>query len=387
MKMRLIQLKISIMYFLVLIYVIIFRHKEEDIWLISERGDEARDNGFSFFKYLKSEHPEINSKYVITCDSPDLYKLAKYNKNDIVKYQSWKHMYFFITAKVLASTHIMGFSPEFRMMGKLQRKRLLYFKGKQVFLQHGITKDDSPGLYYENTNLDLFICGAKNEYEYVNKKFKYTNGAVKYTGFARYDDLNSEQNKTILLMPTWRENLYHLSDSEFINSNYYKVYNSLINNNEIEEILRTSGYKLLFYPHYEIQKRIYLFNTSNEHVIVADSKNYSVPKLLKQTSLLITDFSSVYFDVAYMKKPVIYYHFDYDNYRKNHYKEGYFSYEKDGFGDICTTEKEIVLKIKQYLKNNFNVEKKYYDRSNKFFKYRDRNNCERIYNEIIKILK
>lgn len=387
MKMRLIQLKIAIMYVLVLIYVLIFKHKVEEVWIISERGDEARDNGYSFFKYLKDKHPEVNSKYVIASNSIDIDKLSMYNKNDILKYQSWKHIYYFITAKVLISTHIMGYSPEFRMMGKLQRKKILYFKGKQVFLQHGITKDDSSGLYYENTNLDLFICGAKREFDYVSKYFKYTNNAVKYTGLARYDYLKNEFNKTILLMPTWRENLYHLSNYEFINSEYYKKYNSLINNKNIEKILNKYGYKLIFYPHYEIQKRIDLFQTSDKHVIIADSSNYSVPQLLKEASLLITDYSSVYFDVAYLKKPVIYYHFDYDDYRKNHYKEGYFSYKDDGFGKICNKEDEVVSKIEEYIKNNFEVEKKYAERSNKFFVYRDKNNCERIFNEIIKILK
>ena len=188
-------------------------------------------------------------------------------------------------------------------------------------------------------------------------------------------------------MPTWRENLYHLSDSEFINSNYYKRYISLINNKEIDKMLKNNGFKLIFYPHYEIQKRINLFKTTNKNVIIANSYDYSVPELLKQTSLLITDFSSVFFDVAFMGKPIIYYHFDYDDYRKNHYKEGYFSYKNDGFGDICINEKEILSKIEEYFNNNFKIEKKYLDRIDSFFVYKDKNNCERIYNEIIKLLK
>ena len=374
------------MYFITLVFVLIFKNKKENVWLISERGDEARDNGFAFFEYLISKHPEINAKYVISMSSPDLKKLDNVLKSNIIKYQSWKHMYYFITSKVLISSHIMGYSPEFRMMGKLQRKKLLYFKGKQVFLQHGITKDDSPGLYFNNTNLDIFICGAKREYDYINKKFKYTNNAVKYTGFARFDNLKNDINKTILLMPTWRENLYHLSNEEFVHSKYFNKYLSLINNKELDLLLEKFNYKLIFYPHYEIQKRINLFNTSCKNIIIADSKLYSVPILLKQTSLLITDFSSVFFDVAYMNKPIIYYHFDYDEYRREHYKEGYFSYKKDGFGDICTQEKEVINKIEYYLNNNFQVEKYYLDKIKDFFVYRDKNNCERIFAEINKIL-
>ena len=50
------QLKIAIMYILVVIFVFIFKHKKENVWLIAERGDEARDNGYSFFRYLKNYH-------------------------------------------------------------------------------------------------------------------------------------------------------------------------------------------------------------------------------------------------------------------------------------------------------------------------------------------
>lgn len=384
MKFRIIQLITLIKYYLCLFFVLIFRKKTLNVWLISERGDEARDNGFAFFRYMKDNHPEICVKYVISKKSPDIVKFQK-DMNDIIYYRSWKHHYYFILSKALISTHIMGYSPEFRMMGKLVRKKLIYFKGKQIFLQHGITKDDSPGLYFEKTNLDIFICGAKAEYDYVNSNFHY-NGQVKYTGFARYDYLKNEFNNTILLMPTWRENLYHLDDDDFIKSEYYKSYNSLINNDTLDELLQENGYKLIFYPHYEIQKRIHLFKTNKKNIIVADSKNYSVPKLLKKTSLLVTDFSSVYFDVAYLRKPVIYYHFDYDNYRANHYKEGYFSYKEDGFGAICYNEDELFNKIKFYFNNEFKLEKVYSERIEKFFEYNDKNNCNRIFNEINNIL-
>lgn len=385
MKTRIIQFFILLKYYICMIFVLLFKHKSENVWLISERGDEARDNGYSFFKYMKTNHPEQKVKYVISKNSPDYEKLKEYEE-DIVIYRSWKHHYYFINSQVLISTHIMGYSPDFRSMGKLIRKNLVFFKGKQVFLQHGITKDDSPGLYAEKTNLDIFVCGAKREYEYIRDNFHY-NGQVKYTGFARYDYLENTKDYTILLMPTWRENLYHCTDAEFVNTEYYKIYNSLINNSKLNTILKNNHYKMIFYPHYEIQKRIHLFCTNQSNIFIANSKEYSVPELLKSTSMLITDFSSVFFDVAYMKKPVIYYHFDLENYRKNHYKEGYFSYPKDGFGDIVFNEKDLIRKIKECMDNNFILENKYEKRIDDFFVYRDKNNCKRIYEEILNLFK
>lgn len=385
-KNRITQLCILIKYYLTVIFIALFNKKTKNIWLISERGDEARDNGYSFFIYLKKEHPEINTKFVISKKSPDIDKLSDY-KNDIIYYRTLKHCYYFVLSEVLISTHIMGFSPDFRSIGKLIRKKLIYFRGKQVFLQHGITKDDAPGLYMEKTHLDLFICGAKKEFEYINKTFHYEENEVQYTGFARYDYLINKLNNTILLMPTWRENLYGLTDEEFKMSNYYTTYQNLINSKKIDKILKDNNYKLIFYPHYEIQKKIKLFSTNCKNIIIANFKDYSVPELLKSTSLLITDFSSVYFDVAYLRKPVIYYQFDYESYRKNHYKEGYFSYENDGFGPIAREQEELIKKIENNFENKFAIEEKYEKRIDSFFVYKDKNNCNRIYNQIVRILK
>ena len=59
-------------------------------------------------------------------------------------------------------------------------------------------------------------------------------------------------------------------------------------------------------------------------------------ELFKKGALLITDYSSVAFDFAYLKKPVLYYqstndyHFNLD--------ESYFDYETMGFGEVCRSE-------------------------------------------------
>jgi CDP-glycerol glycerophosphotransferase (TagB/SpsB family) len=104
-----------------------------------------------------------------------------------------------------------------------------------------------------------------------------------------------------------------------------------------------------------------------------------------KSSLLITDYSNVFFDFGYLKKPVIYTHFDYNEYRNNHFQKGYFDYEKNGFGPICKdiqcTIKEIIFSIKKHCL----LGKKYIKRINKFFKYSDGKNNERIFEEIINV--
>ena len=101
-----------------------------------------------------------------------------------------------------------------------------------------------------------------------------------------------------------------------------------------------------------------------------------------ESAALITDYSSIFFDFAYMNKPLAYYQFDYDKFRSGHYQEGYFSYKRDGFGPVINSAEELMWWIKNVIACSFANEQKYTDRINEFFTLRDTKNCERTYNAI-----
>ena len=96
--------------------------------------------------------------------------------------------------------------------------------------------------------------------------------------------------------------------------------------------------------------------------------------------ILITDYSSVAFDFAYMKKPIIYYQFDSDKYYNNHYPRGYFKYNKDGFGNVVYSQNNLTKKIEDVLMYGLN--KVYNDNIDRFFEKNDLSNSYRIYKEI-----
>ena len=104
--------------------------------------------------------------------------------------------------------------------------------------------------------------------------------------------------------------------------------------------------------------------------------------LLKESKLLVTDFSSVYFDFGYMRKPVVHFQFDESTFNDNHYTKGYFDYRRDGFGDVCLKTEDTVDSIIKIINGDFTVEDKYLKRMNSNFVYRDDKNCERIFNRI-----
>ena len=96
---------------------------------------------------------------------------------------------------------------------------------------------------------------------------------------------------------------------------------------ELEKFLQENDYTMIFYPHRNMQKYIDNFHINSKRIIIANSKEYDVQDLLKKSALLITDYSSVFFDFAYLGKPIIFYQFDEKKFRQGQYKEGYFDYK------------------------------------------------------------
>lgn len=363
--------------------------KYKNMWLISERGNEAKDNGYVFFEYLRKEHPEINAHYVIDKSFTKDYNKVK-DLGNIIEYGSDEHKIAFLLCEKAICTHIGFLEPWAYKLYKLILDG--NNKKKFIFLQHGVILHDVSDIYKKAaTKIDLFITSTSNETKAIKESsYGYDENQVVQTGLARFDKLyNRVEKNQILLMPTWRKDIVnpsyikkkYLDDSVFTNSDYYNAFNSLLNNKKLIEVLSYYNCEMIFYPHYEIQPYINYFNTVSDNIIIASKEEYDVQQLLKESKLLITDFSSVVFDFAYMEKPVIYYQFD----DLKHYKKGYFKYEIDGFGDILKSEDKLVDSIIEFIKNDFNISQKYEDRIEKCFKNRDNKNCERIFEEIVKI--
>lgn len=361
-------------------------YEKKHVWLLSERGTDARDNGYHFFRYLRENHPEQKVYYVIDRESADYPKVALLGNT--VQTGSLRHWLLFLGAEMRISTHINGYVPgkHWRYRNFASRRK---GKAKTVFLQHGITKDDMKGFHRENTHLNLFICGAEPEYEYILSTYGYSERALKYTGLARFDKLHDFTIKRqVLIMPTWRDWLspdFHgdgLSAQAIQESRYFQAWSALLRSERLRTLAEQYQVSFIFYPHYEMQRFLDLFPQGNDAVVIADFTHYDVQNLLKESMLLITDFSSVFFDFAYMNKPTLYYQFDEDEYRAHHYAQGYFDYRRDGFGEVVTEEAELLDLLERYLAEDCRMQPEYQRRIAGFFPLHDDKNCERIYQEV-----
>ena len=229
-----------------------------------------------------------------------------------------------------------------------------------------------------------FICKRTlNIHTFISRKFGYPSDRVIYTGFPRFDNLHNIEikEKQILIMPTWRNWLGRETNTlaakvDFKNTDFYKNWNALLNDKIFIDFIEKNKYEVIFYPHINMQKYIGEFQFSSKRIKVCNINNTDIQKLLIESKILITDYSSVYMDFAYMNKETIYYHFDYEEYRKKQYSSGYFDYLKDGFGPVTYTKEDTIKELINLLTSPNN---QYKSRMKNFFKLQDRNNSQRIY--------
>ena len=172
-----------------------------------------------------------------------------------------------------------------------------------------------------------------------------------------------------------------------MDSNYYKAIQSVLNSPKIDKLLANNNIQLIFYPHYEMQSALHLWSTNSDHIIFADKQHYDIPTLMRESKILITDYSGVGFDFAYMYKPILYYQFDQEEYYKGHYqRHEQYSLENDGLGSVVYTEETLIQEIQHIIENQCTMPSKYIERVNSFFTYHDNSNSERIYNAVLKML-
>ena len=382
---------------LIIAFVYILFHKRElyglDIWLIQEKHTEARDNGYHLFKYVREEYPELNVFYSITKDSADRKKLE--HLENLIDSDTIKHYIFYLSAKYNIGSQKFGACPY--PTDWVNRFHFLCRKDQKViFLQHGIIKDAAPGLDYYKTKFDLFVCSSQREYSYVHNDLNYPENNVKLVGLCRFDGLiNSIPKKYILIMPTFRQWLAAQHREQFATneeckrfkeSKFYKEYAALLTDQSLISEAKKNDFKMIFYMHYSLQSYTPVFdNLNNDIVIIADRKKYDVQKLMVESSIMVTDFSSVFFDFAYMGKPELYFQFDEDEFREKHYGNGYFDYRRDGFGPVFINKNDVVDYLIRLMQSGCNMEQIYNDRVNSFFIYRDQCNCKRNYDAIMEL--
>ncbi len=361
--------------------------KNRRIWLTFDKMYKTGDNGDYFYRYALKQNDGIEVRYVANKGYPDTIQMQKEKLNPLL-FATIKQRLYFLHASIVAATHA-----NIPVFSGTAPAKFIYtqdlFKGEVVCIQHGLAVQQlAHNLNSQYDNTKRFYCASpyeiKNlsqpEYGYYDKK------ALSLVGLARYDGLVNNDQRQILITPTWRAYIAMPTSignarpysPDFKNTVYYNVFNSLIKNEKLIKTAKECGYRIVYLLHPVISSQLEDFQPG-EGVEVKSPVGINYEQILTQSSLMVTDYSGVQFDFAYMRKPVVYFH---TPLLPPHYEEGGFFYDTMGFGEICDTEKVLVDTLCDYMKRECQMNDFYRKRADEFFGFSDHNNCERIYNEI-----
>ena len=342
-----------------------------DIWLVSDRPSAGGDNGEALFLYLSGQRKHVY--FVLDKKSPDFERLKKYG--NVLAYRSLKYYLFCCVARVDISSHREKRCPD----------------SLDVFLQHGITMNDMHVFFNALYHDRLYITSsAEEEYQkFLGEAYEIPKDHLWLTGPARFDLLENRDDKLICICFTWRTSFDVSSGTHearregFKNSDYFKALHKITHDQKLKKELTLRGYRLCVRLHPMIKDLEDVLEL-DEDVMLYDR---SYRDMFAESSLLVTDYSSIVYDFSYLEKPVIYYQFDHGAIFENHsYERGDYDYVRDGFGPVVEEYDTLCQQVIDYVHKNCQMEEKYRERVSEFFTFRDGKNRERIYRHILQQL-
>ena len=348
----------------------------------------AQDNGYYFFKHCMDHEEEKRQKnhiyYVITKDAPDRKKLDAYQSR-LVDFMSIRHMIYMIAAELLVSTDTRNHLYAMRQRGSILKRYLR--KKPLVFLQHGVTALKKVDFFYgkgKSGSCDLFVVTSDFEKKIIEDYFGYAEDEIVNSGFARWDVLEdkSEGLREILIMPTWRAWLENVTLEEFKESDYFHNYMELLNSPRFHSFLEKNDLLANFYLHSKFREFIQDFSVESDRIRLIVFGEEPANELMMRCKMLVTDYSSVCWDVFYLDKPVVFFQFDRDKYMEAH--GSYLDMDRELFGDCAQDVDGLLTYMERCADDRFVVRPEYEKMQTSFYKYFDDQNSCRICDAIVK---
>ncbi|HWT27162.1 MAG TPA: CDP-glycerol glycerophosphotransferase family protein, partial [Mobilitalea sp.] len=158
--------------------------------------------------------------------------------------------------------------------------------------------------------------------------------------------------RIILYAPTWRDN-------EFYGKGRYK-FNPQLDFSMLMEALKEDTIMIVKY-HYLIADKVDW--SPYEGFIYSFDKSFDISDLYLVSDMMITDYSSVMFDYSLLKRPMLFFCYDLEEY-KDTLRGFYFDFLEEAPGPVVLTSEDLLTGIKQY--NADEYKEKYKAFSNKY---------------------
>ena len=360
-----------------------------DTWVIFEKFcAQAQDNGAAFFMYCM-EHLKGRERarvfYILDKNAPAWKRMQKAYGRQVVPFMSFKHMCLMMRSPLYAASESRYQGYAWRSVPNPVLRQIRTGDHRILFLQHGVTAFKNVNSVFGKHGynpMTWFAVTSEAEKKLVMDHLGYTDEETPVLGFARWDLLEDRQadcpEPFILLMPTWRSGLDGQSAEVFRQSEYCRIYSSLLDDPELLAVLKEYGICLYFYIHPKLADM--LGELAVDHpgpVRLIPYAGRNLADLLMSCRALITDYSSVSWDVHYMKKPVLFFQFDLEHYLQD--PGSLVDMEKDLFGDRFDTSKELIRGVRELAERGFTERPEFAAGRRERFAHVDKENCARTF--------
>ncbi|COE59120.1 CDP-glycerol:poly(glycerophosphate) glycerophosphotransferase [Streptococcus pneumoniae] len=356
-------------------------------------GKNFSDSPKAIFEYLKSQKND-NKKHIWILNNKEVikdYNMLNDNNVKIIDRFSWKYFYYVTVSKYF----VLNMRQPKWLKKKPQQTILSTWHGtplkRLVFDMDNITsasKSYKQDFYQQSRNWDYLIAANEYSKKIFERAFMYPSTNILTYGYPRNDVLTNHDDiykaqlknklgvpkdkKIILYAPTWRDDEYHSVGK-------YKFTLQL----DLKKMQQKLGdeYIVLLRMHYFISDILEI--TEFDGFAYDFSKYNDVNDLYIVSDILITDYSSVFFDFANLKRPILFYTYDLDKY-KDELRGFYINMEKDLPGPLLFNTNEVINSIKNIntVSSEFKVKyARFYDR---FCSLEDGKATQRVVNKVIK---
>ncbi|MCO7174552.1 CDP-glycerol glycerophosphotransferase family protein [Sporolactobacillus kofuensis] len=240
----------------------------------------------------------------------------------------------------------------------------------------------------ESSRWDYLVSPNAYSTEIFARAFGFENTMIE-SGYPRNDFLYQKNNqqtidaikdrcglpkdkKVILYAPTWRDN-------QFYGKGRYRFELDL----DLKRMQETLGkdYIVIMRMHYLIADHLDL---SDYEGFAYDFSHYEdISELYMISDLLITDYSSVFFDFANLRRPMVFFTYDIEDYR-DHLRGFYFEFEQKAPGPLVTTTEDVIRSIREIEASGFAVSERFDAFFKKFCSLESGHSSEKVVKTVFK---
>lgn len=308
-------------------------------------------------------------------DYPNLVGIWSFNnpytqikgKGKVVKRNSWQYFYYLARAKYFINN--VNWPTEYeKRKGSVEVQTLhgTFLKTMGLDVEAEVnTPQKLEGFRKRHKRWDYLVSPSQFMTEISKRVFEFEGEMLEY-GFPRNDVLVNSSVEKSASQQSIREYLNIPKDKKIIL--YAPTYRNKSGFNFELDIAKmheklSDEYVLLIRLHYFVSRNLDLSNFGD---FVVNVCNYpDVQELLLVTDVLITDYSSIMFDYANLKKPMMFFTYDLEYYR-DVLRGMYLDFEKEAPGKLCSTTEELIESLGNLSSYEQRYQKKLMEFSNKF---------------------